>query len=91
MNNKTLNEELWEFPCQLSLKAMGLAEHPLEEIICTIADTHCSVVYSETLTSRESRTGKYRSITLSVQCDTKEQVEKLYLELGEREEIKWTL
>ncbi len=88
---KTFNDELWTFPCDLNVKAMGLAEHPLEEIITLIAETHCSKVYPDTLACKASKNGKYRSITLTVRLESKQQAETLYLELGKREEIKWTL
>ena len=87
----SFHEDLWEFPCKLNVKAMGLAEAPLSEIICTIADEHCAAVHRETLAIKASRSGKYHSITLTVTLDSKAQAEKLYLALGKHEEIKWTL
>lgn len=91
MTMKTFHEELWEFPCELNVKAMGLSEHPLEEIICEIAQVHCTEIFPDTLSSKASRSGKYRSITVMVKLDNKEQAVSLYQALGQREEIKWTL
>lgn len=88
---KTFHEELWTFPCDLNVKAMGLADEPLEEIITAVATEQCSKIYPESIASKESSSGKYRSITLTVHLESKSQAENLYIELGRREEIKWTL
>lgn len=91
MTMKTFHEDLWQFPCELNVKAMGLSEHPLAEIISEIAQAHCTHVDLQTLAVKESRTGKYKSISLTVTLANKEQGESLYLALGNRSEIKWTL
>ena len=88
---KAFHDELWRFPCKLNVKAMGLAEYDLEALIVNIANTHCSEIYPDSITSKESRNGKYRSITITVQLASKHEGEQLYLALGAREEIKWTL
>ena len=51
---KTFNDELWTFPCDLNVKAMRLAEHPLEEIITLIART-LQQVYPDTLACKAAK------------------------------------
>ena len=91
MTTTPFHEDLWEFPCKLNVKAMGLATHPMEQIVSEIASKHCSAIHPETLSVKPSRTGKYHSITLTVTLDNRAEAEALYQALGDREEIKWTL
>lgn len=86
-----LNPELWTFPCEINIKVMGLATHPIADITCEIAAQYCSKMDKDSLSVKKSRTGKYHSITLLVEFETKEKAEALYKALAARDEIAWTL
>jgi len=86
-----IQEHLWEFPCVHSIKVMGLASHPMVDIVIEILDKHRAEFDRSTITSRSSSSGKYTSITAEVRFTHKEQVEAIFLELHEREEVKLSL
>ena len=88
---KSLNESLWEFPCDYDLKVMGAAEHPMQEIVVDIVSRHVENFDHSKVKSRPSRTGKYVSITASFVFTNKEQVEAVYAELDARSEVAWKL
>ena len=86
-----LNESLWEFPCNVNVKAMGLSHHPVKQIMLDLALQHCEAVDQSSLQVKPSRTGKYHSVTLTVTAKDRSQIEQLYLDLAAKEEIVWTL
>lgn len=86
-----LREDLWTFPCDHALKAMGLAHHPLIEIITGIVRIEVPDFVPADAKTLPSRTGKYHSITVTVRIERREQLENIYRALAACEEISWTL
>jgi len=86
-----IQEHLWEFPCVHKLKIMGLATHPMVDIVTEIVGKHAHDFDRDSISLRESGSGKYVSVTIAVHFTQKEQVEAVFLELHEREEIAMTL
>lgn len=87
----SIQEHLWDFPCEHTLKIMGLAEHPMIEIVTRIVDTHVPGFDRERIHCKTSSNGKYVSVNVTVEFTHKEQVEGLFLELHECEQVKMTL
>lgn len=86
-----IQEHLWDFPCVHDLKVMGLSQHPIEDIVKEVISRHAPDYDPNSLSSKASRSGKYTSITVSVPFTHKEQVEAVFLEFHQREEIALTL
>lgn len=86
-----LREDLWIFPADHSLKVMGLAQHPLIEIVSDIIRNEVPDFVANDVKTLPSRTGKYHSITVSVRIEQREQLENIYRALAARAEISWTL
>jgi putative lipoic acid-binding regulatory protein len=86
-----LREDLWTFPCSHNLKVMGLSHHPLIDIIAEIVRAEVPDFQPADARTLPSRTGKYHSITVTVQIERREQLENIYRALASREEISWTL
>lgn len=86
-----IQEHLWEFPCVHHLKIMGPSHHPLEAIVVEIMSKHAPDFDPGGMRIKQSGSGKYTSITAAVRFTHKEQVEAVFLELHQREEISLTL
>lgn len=86
-----LREDLWTFPCDHNLKVMGLAHHPLIDIITEIVRAEIPAFEPSDVKTLPSRTGKYHSITVTVRVEQREQLENIYRALAARAEISWTL
>ena len=86
-----INEELWDFPCDYTLKVMGAAHHPMLEIVCEIIERHITDWDRSQTSLKNSRTGKYISVTAFIRLEHKAQVEAIYSELDAREEVAWKL
>ena len=79
--NKT--ESLLKFPCDIGIKAMGLATDEFRSAVLTIIDTHCEACDQLSVKSRSSNAGKYLSITTTIRATRREQLEKIYFALSE--------
>ncbi len=86
-----IQEHLWEFPCQHSVKIMGLAEHPMVDIVTSIIEQHAPGFDRDSVRFKTSSSGKYISVTVDVHFTHKEQVESLFLALHECEQVSMTL
>ncbi|MEN8671421.1 MAG: DUF493 domain-containing protein [Ketobacter sp.] len=86
-----IQEHLWEFPCVHQLKIMGLSSHPMVDIVAEIIGRHAPDFDRDSIACKASSSGKYTSVTVAVRFTHKEQVEAVFLELHEREEVAMTL
>lgn len=86
-----INEELWEFPMEHNFKVMGAAHHPLTDIVIEVVKKHAPGFDETRISVKSSRTGKYDSVTAVVWIEDKSQLENIYRDLSERDEVSWTL
>lgn len=86
-----IQEHLWEFPCVHNLKVMGLSQYPLEDIVKEVVSKHAPDFDHNSITSKASSSGKYTSVTVAIRFTHKEQVEAVFMEFHQREEISLTL
>ncbi|MEM6575531.1 MAG: DUF493 domain-containing protein [Pseudomonadota bacterium] len=79
-----------EFPCTYPIKAMGKSGAGLTEQVLEIVSRHVAVE-DDAVRSRPSKGGKYESITVTVQVESREQLEAIYGELTRHDQVLWTL
>jgi hypothetical protein len=87
----TINPDIWEFPCQHDIKVLGLAHHPLVDIVIALVTEHVGSCDTASIRTKPSSSGKYISVTATVQFTSKEQLEALYRALHARDEVTQTL
>lgn len=80
-------ESALQFPCAFPIKAMGLAIHDLEMIVFNIVYRHAPDITRDAFRVRESANGKYLSITVTVNAQSREQLDAIYQELTGHEYI----
>ncbi len=91
-SNKTADEEsLIDFPCEFSVKVMGVAAPEFEELIHNIAKQHDAEFKIDETKRQKSKTGKYLSLTLNIHAKDKAQLDRLYEELSANELVLWAL
>ena len=81
------SESPLQFPCQFPIKAMGLAEHDLEIIIFDIVRQHAPDITQDDFNKRESTNGKYISVTVTVNAQSRDQLDAIYHALTAHEHI----
>ncbi|WP_026960697.1 MULTISPECIES: DUF493 family protein YbeD [Aliagarivorans] len=82
-------DELMEFPCDFTLKIMGVNNDTLEQQVLEVIQRLAPGDYSPK--SKPSSKGNYVSLTLSVRVTNAEQVESLYREVGAIEDVRHVL
>lgn len=77
----------FEFPCEFAIKAMGLAEEGFDNLVVEIVREHCANIYEGAVTTKESRNGKYLSVTVMIQAESLDQLNAIYDALTAHEKV----
>ncbi len=90
-----MNEQkdtLLEFPCEFSIKAMGLASHPdFEALVLEIVSAHVPDLPRNASRSRASKNGRYLSVTITFQATSKAQLDAIYHALTDHDAVVMSL
>ena len=85
--------DLIEYPCDFAFKAMCRAD-PVQSALDHIQDLISPLVAAEALLemkANESRTGKFESVTATVRLESRDQLESIYLIIGQSKRVVMTL
>jgi putative lipoic acid-binding regulatory protein len=85
------HETLLEFPCKFPVKAMGRDEDGFEALITGIVLSHADMYAGESVTTNPSSTGKYLSVTVTVEALSKAQLDRIYQDLTDCEQVVMAL
>ena len=98
MNDKTLQstepaqETLLEFPCEFPLKIMGNNRPEFIDMMCDLVSKHVNHdINQDTVNHRQSSSGKFLSVTLTITAESKMQLDTIYQELYDHIDVKMTL
>lgn len=69
------------YPCDFPIKVMGRREAGFAQSVMEIVLKHAPDFQPATMEMRPSRQGKYISLTVTVQAQSREQLDALYREL----------
>ncbi len=75
-------ETLLEFPCEFPVKAMGLACDELELAVLEIINRHVDDLADDALKIKQSKTGKYSALTITITANSKVQLDAIYTDLS---------
>ena len=89
--NKENEPEGLTFPCQYPIKAMGVNTQKFLQEMLFIVQKHCPETKEHHVRSSQSRTGKYQSVTITVEVHSRIHLEGLYIEIKSHKDVKWTL
>lgn len=90
MTEKT-TETLFEFPCQFPIKIMANPQKSTVDFILNVFEKNVPEYDSIDFKIRESKTGKYISITATFTAENKEQLDTIYAEISSHPEVHMTL
>lgn len=91
INNQEKKPEGLVFPCKYPVKAMGENTNKFLQEMLFIAQKYCPETTQKNVRTNQSKTGKYQSVTITVQVESRAHLEKLYSELKNHKDVKWTL
>jgi putative lipoic acid-binding regulatory protein len=86
-NEKTL----LDFPCSFPIKAMGRQSDKFEAIVSGIVNRHAQLWPDEPIRSVPSKAGNFVSVTVTVEAQSKAQLDAIYQELTDCEQVLMAL
>ncbi|WP_116964796.1 YbeD family protein [Fastidiosibacter lacustris] len=84
-------ETFFEFPCQFPIKIMANPQKEVVEFVLNTLEKYVDEPDKIEFSTRESKTGKYISITAIFEATSKEQLDNIYQTLSAHKEIHMVL
>lgn len=84
-------ESLLAFPCDFPIKIMGQTQPGFAQTILGVVLRHAPDFDAATMEMRNSRQGKYLSLTVTVRATSRTQLDDLYRELCDHPMVKMVL
>ena len=84
-------ETLFEFPCEFPIKVMGEAEEHFDALVVEIVRRHCPDLTEGAVKSRLSQKGKYVSVTVTIQAQSRKQLDNIYMDLTAEDRVLMAL
>lgn len=81
------DETLMEFPCSFPIKAMGKAADDFDMLVVEIVRKHYPDVSEGAVKTKPSRQGNYVSVTVTIEAQSRRQLDNIYMELTAHERI----
>lgn len=93
MSEKThpTEETLMEFPCEFTIKTMGLSDNNFDLVAFEIVKRHAPELGEDAVKTKNSKTGKYLSVSITLQAQSKKQLDAIYQELTDCEQVLMSL
>ena len=84
-------ETLLEFPCEFSIKAMGLATPEFDAVVVEIVRQHAPDLGEGAAHIRPSSGGKYLAVTVTINATSKKQLDTIYQALTDHKLVLMSL
>ena len=84
-------ESLLEFPCDLPIKIFGRNVDGFRATVVAIVGSHFEEPADDDIRERLSRDDGYASLTITIRAQTREEVDALYRELSDSDDIMMVL
>ncbi|WP_119344829.1 HP0495 family protein [Facilibium subflavum] len=84
-------ETFFEFPCRFPIKIMANPQKEVAEFVLDVLEKHVDRPQDIEFSTRESKNGKYISITAIFEATSKQQLDDIYLALSGHDEIHMVL
>ncbi|MBI3146404.1 MAG: DUF493 domain-containing protein [Pseudogulbenkiania sp.] len=84
-------KDLLDFPCRFPIKVMGEHHPEFHSIIYEVVRVHAPDLEMVDIVARDSSSGKYISLTVSVMAVSREQLDSIYMALTAHAMVKVAL
>lgn len=85
------NKPLIEFPCEFPIKIMGKTHADFQACVNEIFERHVTDFNEKHVKVRPSGKGNYSAITVTIQAQSQEQLDNIYIELSGHELVLMAL
>lgn len=83
--------DVLEFPCRFPIKVMGESHPDFQLIIYEVVRVHAPDLEHAHISARDSSSGKYVSLTVTVTATSREHLDNIYRSLTSHTLVKWVL
>lgn len=84
-------DSLMEFPCAFPVKAMGRSDTAFEQVVSEIVFRHARLSEGSEVEVRPSKAGNFTSITITVEAESRDQLDRIYQDLTDCERVLMAL
>lgn len=84
-------ETLLEFPCRFPVKAMGRNGNEFESVVTGIVFRHAELYVGEEVRVQPSAEGNFLSVTVTIEALSRDQLDRIYQDLTDCEQILMAL
>ena len=77
----------FEFPCDYQVKAMGHDDGDFQDTVIEILSKHCEEIDHKRIVCKASRNGKYLSVSVIIEAQSREHLDAIYDELTAHEKV----
>lgn len=75
------DDTLFNFPCEFPVKAMGIANPEFDNLVVTLVRKHAPDLREGAVQTRLSKGGRYMAVTVTIQAQSRAQLDSIYLDL----------
>lgn len=80
-----------QFPCRFPIKAMGRADGDIEAVVIGIVARHAPGFDATAVRLRMSSGGKWLAVTVTIEAESRAQLDSIYQDLTAHESVVWAL
>lgn len=92
MDKDTMNpQSLLNFPCEFIIKVFGIASDEFETAVITIIRNHIKDLREDAFRTRPSKDSKYLAITITINVESREQLDNIYRDLSNNPQVLMAL
>lgn len=84
-------ETLMEFPCDFPIKVMGEDSPAFRDAVRNLVQVHTGPLPDEAIAIALSRQERFVSITITVRAQSREQLDRIYQDLTDHDDVKMAL
>lgn len=81
------SSEIMKYPCEIAIKAMGKNAPDFEDVVVEIVRRHVATIDDGNVTCRPSKAGNFLAVTVRIQAQSREQMDRIYHELSAHERV----
>jgi putative lipoic acid-binding regulatory protein len=85
------SKSLLEFPCRFPVKIMGRDQPEFEDHVVELISQHTGPIASTDITVRTSSKGKFIALTVTVEAESRDQLDAIYQTLSASEHVVYLI
>ena len=85
--SETESDKLLRFPCSFPIKIMGRASAGFSDIAVRLVEQHVGQIAANAIQTSQSRNGNFVSVTITIDAQSQEQLDNIYNDLSDHEDI----